>query len=931
MTSTVVSLVGFTAFTPAAALAVAPADYGLKEGDTISASGTNDPDIYIVNDWGYKRLFVNPAIFTLYGHLGWNKVKSVSAATRDAFGTSGLFRNCESGDQKVYGLDVVSEDVANLRWVNTSGAQAVADDANFFKKVFCINNSEQALYGTGADYTSVSQVPVYTRGTPPVNTGSVSASIASDNPVGGTLIETQAAADLAHFTFSGSGTVTSVVLNRLGVSSDTTLTNVYLYSGSRRLTDAATVTSGKISFSDSAGLFTVSGSTNVSVKADIADSTTGQTVSVQLASFNGIAVSLSGNSFTIAVDPSDFGSVAVGAPTPASNLTLDPQSDYVMWQSTVTINNHDAWLKSLQLRIIGSVQTGDLRNFRLYADGVQVGSAIAQVNMGAPDNGYIVFDFGSGVKLKTGSRILKLVGDVVGGSNRNFIVSLRQKPDISVVESQYGVGLLPTGTFPATAPTQTAGTELQTINQGTLTITKEATSTSGDVIDDAPGVSLVKYKFQANGEALKIESLRASFTSNTSPITATSLRNGSIWVDGAQVGSVQSLCEDSVSTTASCSAGTAYTQYNLGSSLVIQPGTPRIVEVRADIYDNTGTNNTTSGDTIIAQVIAGSSNVQRVVSLNYFSNTAPTVGNTLTVKTGSFTAAKYTGYANQSVVTPVSQFKIGHFTLTAASSEPINVNTIVLDLDGSNDGSVASKAADVFLRVKDDTGAVVYTTNPKSTVSSTASQSFSVNFTIPVNKAYQVEVISNLNTVALTGKTLITHLLATGLTTSSNTSATATMAVGQTVTTASGQLTKANGSIQPARLAKGGDTVNGYSFTLQPAYDDFTLDEVYVDIASGSMTGSGVLASSSGAVATLRLTAVGIPFRAITFFQSHPSASGLAVVDVFSRYRSGTDLPILIVGCKRQRYCSFFRWSYSYDVRSGSIRFRVVYIPSCYF
>jgi len=145
-------------------LAVAPADYGLTEGDVIRAlNSANDPDIYIVNEHGYKRLFVNPQIFNLYGHIGWESVKEVPAATRDAFPTSGLFRNCESGAQAVYGIEVVSEDVANLHHVNISGAQAVAEDADFFKKVFCINNSEQALYGTGSPWTSLSQVPDYSR------------------------------------------------------------------------------------------------------------------------------------------------------------------------------------------------------------------------------------------------------------------------------------------------------------------------------------------------------------------------------------------------------------------------------------------------------------------------------------------------------------------------------------------------------------------------------------------------------------------------------------------------------------------------------------------------------------------------------------------------------------------------------------------------
>jgi dienelactone hydrolase len=136
-------------------------DVGLKEGDAISA--TSDPDIYIVNEFGYKRLFVSPQIFNFYSNLGWDKVKHISPATRDAFGTSGLFRNCETNDSKVYALDVINEDTANLRWINTSSAQAVADDPNFFKKVFCINSKEFSIYGTGQQYSSVLQVPAYGR------------------------------------------------------------------------------------------------------------------------------------------------------------------------------------------------------------------------------------------------------------------------------------------------------------------------------------------------------------------------------------------------------------------------------------------------------------------------------------------------------------------------------------------------------------------------------------------------------------------------------------------------------------------------------------------------------------------------------------------------------------------------------------------------
>jgi len=138
--------------------------YGLREGNLISAVGSDDPDIYIVNEYGYKRLFINPAIFGFYGHLGgFENVKNIPPATRDIFPTSGLFRNCESNDPKIYALEVIGEDLGYLHWLNVSGAQAVFDDPNFFKKVFCINTNEFSWYLSGSDYTSITQTPTYSR------------------------------------------------------------------------------------------------------------------------------------------------------------------------------------------------------------------------------------------------------------------------------------------------------------------------------------------------------------------------------------------------------------------------------------------------------------------------------------------------------------------------------------------------------------------------------------------------------------------------------------------------------------------------------------------------------------------------------------------------------------------------------------------------
>src|SRR3989338_986310 len=144
--------------------AVKPTDYGLKEGDLISAIFSDDPDVYIINEQGYKRLFLNPEIFKFYSHLGgFANIKLVTPEIRDSFPTSGFFRNCEDNDQKVFGTSVEGEDTGRLHWVNKSGDQAVQEDPDFFKKVFCINRKEFNWYPRGNEFQSLKEVPKYSR------------------------------------------------------------------------------------------------------------------------------------------------------------------------------------------------------------------------------------------------------------------------------------------------------------------------------------------------------------------------------------------------------------------------------------------------------------------------------------------------------------------------------------------------------------------------------------------------------------------------------------------------------------------------------------------------------------------------------------------------------------------------------------------------
>ncbi len=117
---------------------VTPEQFGLHEGDFIRAEG--DYNIYIINQFGFKRLVLSPEICLQYGHLGargcFSAVRLVTPEVRDAFKTSSFYSNGETNDRVVYQLIETGEDSAYLQ-----RSDHVLDNAVFF-----INNREQRTY-----------------------------------------------------------------------------------------------------------------------------------------------------------------------------------------------------------------------------------------------------------------------------------------------------------------------------------------------------------------------------------------------------------------------------------------------------------------------------------------------------------------------------------------------------------------------------------------------------------------------------------------------------------------------------------------------------------------------------------------------------------------------------------------------------------------
>lgn len=780
----------------------------LTEGDIIR--GPDGIKVYIINDKGYKRHIFNPEVFNMYGHLKWENIKAVDQATLDSYTTSDLYR--ADGDQKVY----QTADDGVKKWFDMTGDQFIASGYTF-NQVFIVNPRERDFYSTGTSITYTEQQVI---------SGQVTVALASDNPVAASVVAGQANADLAHITFANGTSsevkVTDVKLQRMGVSADTTPSSVYLFDGATRLTDAATVFDGYVNFNNSAGIFalTAGASKTIKVLANIAAGTSGQTVGVKVTEVKTSPTSTvfgtpSGSLMTVAtatVATVDFNSTT----TPSSNTTTDPVNDYTVWQNVTTVGQRAVNFNRISLREIGSINYSDINNFRLYVDGVMVGSAVANLD----SNGYVTFS-NLAKRLDTGSRTIRVTADIIGGSNRNFSFSLRNAADASFTDTSYGVDVLSTvggSTFSAS----TTGTI--TVNAGTLTVIKKTDSASGTVVDAGTDATFGTFEFKAAGEQIKVETLRVTIVSSDTDTGASKFRNGRLLIDGVQVGSTADIYEASNSTA-------AYTEYTV--NFTVTPGTPRTLEVRADLVDNQGTDSVSNSDTLTARLVAGNlNNAQGLVSGTVIDapHTSTNVdANTLTVGVGSLTLSKYSAYTNHTIVAPKTAYKIGHFILTGSTTEATTLTQFSIDFTGADSFSSTSDLSSVYVKYGSKT------TDTKSTISSATSNTWAISSELAAGASMDIEVYASVASTATDGDgtadTNVVALTVTGTTVKSSTSVTGGATDGQTITAGASSISSATSGTTPlSQVVSGSQTINVAKFDWTAVSEAYAISEIRLEL-----------------------------------------------------------------------------------------------------
>ncbi len=682
----------------------------------------------------------------------------------------------------LYGADWNKQidDVPDAFFTNYSVGSAVNAAAEFDKAAEMASattiNADKGLAETGGGGVS--------------GGGALQVSAASDNPTGGSILADSDNDTTANdhrstmlkvrFVSTGAAAkVTQLKFRRAGVAADSDVDAMNLFDGDTFLTQNTSLSSGVGTFLSSVGLFTVpaGGEKVVTLKIDIDNNTTsGKTLGWTLAAADvtsdasSVSGSVSGNLFTVA-SVTDVGYVEVANVTPGAATTVDPQDNYELWRFKLDANDQNMLIKRLTLTNVGSVDSDDLQNMKLMDGGTQLGATVALAT-----GGKVSFDLTSmadgGLKMLSGTtKQLSLRGDIKGGTNRTYRWSLQNTYEAVVQDLNYNVETTVSGDGAAFSVIQAGGAT--TINTGNLTIQIASDSPSSNVPDGATSVTLAKWQLSAAGEDVQVDSLDISCGSGDG---TTVLANVKLVYGGSQVGTTMS--------TLTCSnSSPSGTDFSFGNTFTVSMGTSKDLLFNADLTNAA----VTSGDTIVANLVGGSSNAKGKVSLTAISTSAVS-GRTVTVASGVLAVAKNAALADYSSSRPLgvsglTGVRIGSFVITGGA-ETSTVSGITMKDDVATSSDTVT-LADYFinLKLKHGTTQLGSTTGTLTDTDSTTYE-FSLNpsVSIGVGETYVVDVYADIKSSPGTLSTLnndstnagaailVDKVTATGVVTSSDNS-----------------------------------------------------------------------------------------------------------------------------------------------------------------
>lgn len=667
--------------------------------------------------------------------------------------------------------------------VATTGAGSPGSETTYFGN---LTLTAVKAYQVSKGYTAANQVGPLTRqalnaylasagtgtgtgtGTT-TQTGPVSAVLSFDNPAAASLVNSQATASLLKVNFAGSGTVTSVTLQRSGISDQNTLTNVYLYEGDTRLTDGYSFnTNGTLTMT---GLsIPVSGSKVVTVKADVSSTATSDSSSIAVAltgyTANGVTstVNVMGNTMQIVSGTPATATLSANNVGTASNINAGTNG-YRFWSAPLQVNTRSLQLKGANFRIIGSADMNAITNVKLYVDGVQAGNVGTITSI--QGSNYVVFNMASSpVTLTTGSHTVEVRADVQGGADRTVQLSLQNAADLTLLDSQIGVNIAVGGTMPNQAGS--IG-----IAAGSSTFTVDSTfSSQTDIPGGATNAVIGKFTLRSYGEAVKVNSLVVTpVLTNSTPTSAGSgLNNVTLYFNGSQIGSSQNW-----------NGSTALT-FQLGNQMIIPFGQDSTLEVRADLQSSTNVAYTAGTVTV---AVTGSSNAEGQSSHTTTTVSGPTTSG-LEIASGSLQVAANPAVSGGSIAPNSTGVKIGSYTIrNSGTSEAIRLTSLRVKLENGSGTALSSGTSPVLtnfsaLRTSETSGSGSYPIQPS------ADDTFSVDKTLNAGQSITIDIFAD--TGSASANSVQTTLTVGYIGATSNVASTASEVDGQTMTLGVGSI-----------------------------------------------------------------------------------------------------------------------------------------------
>ena len=560
----------------------------------------------------------------------------------------------------------------------------------------------------------------------------LSVGLASDNPAAGSLVSSYgtgggSAARIPVLAFnltasnSGAVTVSQLVFQKTGIVADAAINNAYLIQNGQVVAQYASLSSGVLTFS---GLnFSIPAGQTVEYTLAVGLSSSGalagNTVGFSMPTASDVtafgpsnsavtatgAFPLNGNTFTVTtVNNPQLATLGITAGSIGTQVTAGTQGNIVgAWTFNAGIN--PVYLQNINFHVIGSANMANLQNVKLMVNGTQFGQTLSAV----PANG--MADFSGNVKLNTGNNNVQVVADVMGSPNMNFQFEVLNSYDVLAVDSQYNVPI-------AVSNTSGSGTQVS-ILAGQITMSQDSTTPTGNIAKGMSNVTLAKYDLYAAGEPVKVQWLDFNIALGgvsagealSSEIQSVSLTDDA----GNQIGTTITTPPSSNSCTptspSSLTAGVWAPQYTGGTSelgnviatttqtyydcfgssgspinYIVPANTTRVLSLKANVQS------TANFSSIQGNLSGDTNNLQGQIS-SKTASTGGVSGVQLTLVSSNLTAAQNNALGTQNVSAGTSNLKIGSYSLSAASAEGVNVNTVSIELTPNNSSWIGGQTA----------------------------------------------------------------------------------------------------------------------------------------------------------------------------------------------------------------------------------------------